>query len=270
MLVKTKTKVGEQSNVRFINGFVSLGPVTLNVFCFEMDGVLIDTGAKSILHAFKPFFEEMDVDQVMITHNHEDHTGAAAYLQKHYHLPVFMNELSIPEGKEKASYPLYRKIFWGVRDPFQAVPIANTFDSRHATWDVIATPGHKEDHLSFLNRETGQLFSGDLYVHPRTKVILRNESIPTIINSLRKMITYDFGEMFCCHAGYVQDGKKALHKKLDYLTSFQEEVIHLHDKGWNEKEIQHKMLPKKYPITYLSRGEWNSSHMIRSILTEEV
>src|SRR5690625_2150086 len=118
--------------------------------------------------------------------------------------------------------------------------------------------------------EIETLFSGDLYVHPRTKVILRNESIPTIINSLRKMITYDFGEMFCCHAGYVQDGKKALHKKLDYLTSFQEEVIHLHDKGWNEKEIQHKMLPKKYPITYLSRGEWNSSHMIRSILTEVV
>src|SRR5699024_5426555 len=148
-----------------------------------MDGVLIDTGAKSVLHVFKPFFEEMAVDRVMITHNHEDHTGAAAYLQKHYHLPDSMTELSMTDGKQKASYPGYRSLAWGVRDPFQAVPIANTFDSRCAAWDAIPTPGHKEDHLSFLNRETGQLFSGDLYVHPRTKVILRNESIPTIINS---------------------------------------------------------------------------------------
>lgn len=269
MLVKTNTQIGEKSNVRFINGSVSLGSVKLNVYCFEIDGVLIDTGAKSLLNAFKPFFQKIDVDKVMITHNHEDHTGAAAYLQKQYHLPVFMNPMSITEGKEKPSYPLYRKFFWGSRKPFQAVPIEATFNSRNATWDVIATPGHKEDHLAFLNRETGQLFSGDLYVHPRTKVILRNESIPTTIDSLRKMVTYDVGEMFCCHAGYIQYGKKALHKKLDYLTSFQEEVVQLHGKGWSEKEIQQKMFHKKYPITFLSRGEWNSSHMIHSILTEE-
>lgn len=269
MFVKTNTKTGEQSNVRFINGSVSLGPVTLNVYCFEVDGVLIDTGSASLFTAFKSFFEQVDVDKVMITHNHEDHTGAAAYLQKHYHLPILMNEMSITEGKKQANYPLYRKFFWGKREPFQATPIKDTFTSRSAIWDVITTPGHTEDHLSFLNRETGQLFSGDLYVHPRTKVILRNESIPTIILSIKKTLTYDVGEMFCCHAGYVQEGEKALRKKLDYLTSFQDEVFQLHERGLSEKEIKSKMFHKKYPITYLSRGEWNSVHMIRSILTKQ-
>lgn len=266
MFVKTKTKTGTQSNVDFINGSVSLGPVTLNVYCFEVDGLLIDTGAASLLEDFKAFFKEMDVDKVMITHNHEDHTGAAAYLQKHYHLPIFMNKMSITEGEQKANYPLYRRFFWGKREAFQATPIENTFTSRNNRWDVIATPGHKEDHLSFLNCETGQLFSGDLYVHPRTKVILRNESIPTIIESIRKVLTYDIGEMFCCHAGYTRNAKEAFNNKLDYLTSFQDEVIQLYEKGLNEKEIMHKMFHKKYPITYLSRGEWHSVHMIRSIL----
>lgn len=269
MFLNTKTKSGEQSNVRFINGSASFGPVILNVYCFETDGLIIDTGAASLLKSFKPFFEKSNVDKVMITHHHEDHTGAAAYLQQHYHLPIFMNELSITEGKNKANYPYYRRFFWGKRAPFQATPIGDTFTSRNATWDVIPTPGHTEDHVAFLNRKTGQLFSGDLYVHPKTKVVLRNESIPTIIQSIQKILTYDFGEMFCCHAGYVQNGKKALRKKLDYLISFQEKVIHFHEQGLSEREIQDKMFTKKYPITYLSRGEWHSVHMIRSILTNQ-
>lgn len=155
----------------------------------------------------------------------------------------------------------------GKRQPFQANPIQDTFESRQATWNVIATPGHTTDHLSFINKQTGQLFSGDLYVHPKTKVVLRNESIPRTIASLEKILTYDFGEMFCCHAGYVVDGRKAITNKLEFLTSFQEEVIELNKQGLNEKEIMNKMFKKKYPITYLSFGEWDSVHMIRSILT---
>lgn len=73
--------------------------------------------------------------------------------------------------------------------------------------------------------------------------------------------------MFCCHAGYVADGRKAMMKKLDFLTNFQEEVITLHEQGLNEKEIMNKVFKKKYPITYLSFGEWDSVHMVRSILS---
>ncbi len=267
MFAKTKATLGEKSGVRFINGLVSLGPVNLNVYCFETDGVLIDSGAASVLDKFKSFFAQADFDKVMLTHDHEDHTGGAAYLQKKYGVPIYINQMSVANCDKKATYPLYRKLFWGKREPFQATPLQTTFESRQATWDVIATPGHTTDHLSFLNKETGQLFSGDLYVHPKTKVVLRNESIPTTIASLEKILTYDFEEMFCCHAGYVADGRKAMMKKLDFLTNFQEEVITLHEQGLNEKEIMNKVFKKKYPITYLSFGEWDSVHMVRSILS---
>lgn len=267
MLVKTKATLGEKSGVRFVNGLVSLGPVNLNVYCFETDGLLIDSGAASVLDKFKPFFAQANFDKVMITHDHEDHTGGAAFLQKQYGVPIYINQMSVSNCDKKATYPLYRRLFWGKRQPFQANPVQDTFESRQATWDVIATPGHTTDHLSFINKQTGQLFSGDLYVHPKTKVVLRNESIPTTIASLEKILTYDFGEMFCCHAGYVVDGRKAITNKLEFLTNFQEEVIELNKQGLNEKEIMNKMFNKKYPITYLSFGEWDSVHMIRSILT---
>ncbi len=266
--MKTKSKQDEVSNVRFVNGVVQLNSVKLNVYCFETDGVLIDTGSQSLSEEFKAFFAQADVDKVVITHAHEDHTGGAQYLHTEYGFPIFMNEMAIEECAQKADYPLYRKFFWGRRRPFEALPIGETFRSRNAEWTVIPTPGHAQDHLSFLNEETGQLFTGDLYVHPRTKVILRDESIPTIISSLEKTLAYDFGEMFCCHAGYVKDGRMALQKKLAYLEELRENTFALHKKGYEVREIHARLFPKKYPITYFSFGEWNSIHIINSIVNE--
>src|SRR5690625_2617575 len=257
------------SNVHYINGIVQLGPVKLNVCAFSVDGVLIDTGSASIFPTFKPFLDAADVDQVVLTHHHEDHTGGAAYVQYERQLPIFMHHGKIASCKQRANYPLYRKLFWGVRRPFHAQPLGATFQSRTATWQVIETPGHASDHVSFINEKTGQLFSGDLYVYPKTRLILRNESIPQIIQSIETLLTYDFNEMFCCHAGYIKDGRKALQTKLDYLTELTERVYELAEKGLSEQEINRSIFPKIFPIIYFSFGEWHSKHIIRSILSEK-
>ena len=268
MILKQSATIKEQSNVNYINGIVQFSSVRLNVCAFETDGVLIDTGSASIFREFKPFLDRADVDKVVITHHHEDHTGGARYLQDTRQLPIFMNEKLIDDMKKRASYPIYRKMFWGVRKPFEAKPIGEKFESRTATWKVIETPGHAIDHVSFINEQTGQLFSGDLYVHPETKLLLRNESIPQIIDSIERLLTYDFDEMFCCHAGYVKDGRKALLKKLAYLTDLRDRVLDYFNQGFSEKEIHKMIFPNTYPIVYISFGEWHSKHIIRSILRD--
>jgi endoribonuclease LACTB2 len=268
VLLKKNFKEQMINGVQMGNGTVAFQGVKLNVHCFFVDGVLIDTGAKSLEKEFKLFFKKQDIDQVVITHFHEDHTGGAAFLEKELQLPIYMNDRMIDYCKKKSDYPLYRKLFWGRRSPFHAKAIGKTFSSRNATWDVIETPGHAIDHLAFLNRETGQLFTGDLYCQEKTKVALREESIPTIMDSLKKVLTYDFGDVFCCHAGYLKDGRAAIQSKLDYLIELQEKIIKLYEDGLSLSHISNTLFPKKYPITYFSSGEWNTLHIINSIIQD--
>jgi endoribonuclease LACTB2 len=268
MLIKKNFSQQTINGVLAGNGTVAFQGVKLNVHCFVLDGILIDTGAASLEKEFKPFFKEQDIDQVVITHFHEDHTGCADFLQKDLNLPIYMNEMKLDSCKRNPDYPLYRKVFWGKRRPFHALAIGKTFSSRNATWDVIDTPGHAIDHLAFLNRDTGQLFTGDLYCQEKTKVVLREENVPTIIDSLKRVLTYDFEEVFCCHAGFLQDGRVALQRKLDYLLDLQGKIIKLYEDGLTPIQIRQNLFPKKYPITLLSSGEWNSLHIINSILNE--
>ena len=266
MFLKSGFTVKEKSGVTMANGTVATKGVKLNVYCYTMDGVLIDTGSKTLEQELIPFFDTLDIDKVVITHYHEDHTGCASYLQKGIDVPIFMDETNIGYCEKKADYPLYRKMFWGKREPFQASPIGTNFISRNATWDVIQTPGHSNDHLSFLNRETGQLFTGDLFCGVKTKVVLKEENIPQIIQSLQRVLTYDFDEVFCSHAGYLKDGRKLLQRKLDYLLELQDNILTMYQGGKSAKEITADLFPKKYPITYFSFGEWSSKHIVDSVL----
>lgn len=268
MLVKKKASAGEKNGVSYLNGQIKFQGVSLNVHSYLTDGVLIDTGAQSLQKFFEPFIDEADIDQIMITHFHEDHSGCAAYAEKTKKLPIYLNETSIPSCKKRADYPLYRQFFWGRRKPFHAQAMPDSFSSRKALWDVIDTPGHAFDHKAFLNRETGQLFTGDLFVSEKTKVALAEESIPEIIRSLERVLTYDFEDVFCSHAGFVENGRTALQRKLDYLLSIRDEVLSLYKEGNPADEICQNLFPKKYPIVKFSRGEWDSRHIVTSILKE--
>ncbi|MGY3715774.1 MBL fold metallo-hydrolase [Sutcliffiella cohnii] len=268
MLFKKDFTQKTLNGVQMGNGTIAFQGVKLNVHSFCTDGVLIDTGARSLEKFFIPFFENLSIDQVMITHYHEDHTGCATYLQKEKKFPLYMSNEMIASCKEKADYPLYRQLFWGKRKPFHALPIANTFQSRNATWSVIETPGHAKDHLSFLNRDTGQLFTGDLYCQEKTKVVLREESIPMIIESLERVLTYEFDEVFCSHAGHLKNGRIALQRKLNYLLDLQGNILKMHKEGLSSEEIKSQLFPKKYPIMRFSQGEWDSIHIVHSVIKQ--
>lgn len=267
MLVKKSFERGEQSGVATGNGKLSFGGVKLNVYSYFLDGVLIDTGAQSLRKPFLQYFAELPIERVNITHYHEDHSGLAAALQ-HQGLPIYMNASSLAIGAKKGDYLLYRKVFWGRRHAFKAQAVTERFSSASSEWLSIPTPGHAFDHLAYLNETTGQLFTGDLYCGEKTKVMLREESMPTVIKSLQHVLTYDFAEVFCNHAGYIAGGRSALTRKLNYLQELQHTIVQKHQQGLTATEITTALFPRKYPIVKLSHGEWDALHIVTSTIKD--
>ena len=269
MLFKKSIEQGNVEDIRFVKGAVKFQSFELSVYCFETDGVMIDTASQSLYSLTKPFFETVNVDQVILTHNHEDHTGGARFFAEQQ-TPIFIHPDSVEAVNQRVNYPLYRKLFWGSRKPFSANPLSQTFTSRKASWEVIETPGHTKDHVSLLNLSTGKLFTGDLFVSPKTKVILKDESIPEIARSIEKVLTYDFQQIVCNHAGIIQDGKQALRLKHENLLAFIDEVLQLQNRGMDKQQIHAQLFPKKYPIQSFSNGEWHSMHMVTSVLNDSI
>lgn len=258
--------IKDNSGVIAAKGTTDENRGNMDVYVFLVDGVLIDTGPQTLLEDFIPFFKKGDFDQVVITHHHEDHTGGAKWIQDHFKVPIYIHEDAVDLCVTAADYPLYRQIVWGQREGFTAKPLEKKFKSRASQWEAIYTPDHAFDHMVLLNHSTGTLFSGDLFVTPRPKVMLSFESVPVIMESIRKVLAYDFEEMYCSHAGYVRNGKDMLKRKHDYMEKMSVEILELYDKGWSVEEIQSKLMPPKYPIIGLSDGEWDTLHFITSVL----
>ncbi|WP_010530164.1 MBL fold metallo-hydrolase [Lentibacillus jeotgali] len=259
----------DRDNVTCIKGtIIKDGYKGRPVYVFLADGMLIDTGAKHLEEDLIPYYENHSIDFVALTHSHEDHTGTASWLQENQNLPIYIHPKGIGTCRENCPYPKYRQHAWGVRKPFEARAMNRILHSRHHEWKVIDTPGHAHDHVSLLNEKTGRLFSGDLFVSPKTKVIMDSESIPVTMESIRKILAYDFESMFCCHAGYIPNGQEMLKQKLDYLENVSEDAKQLYHEGFSVAEINQKLFPKKYPITEISGGEWDSVHIVSSILSD--
>ncbi len=236
-------------------------------YFYYVDGMLIDTGPPKALEAVKPLYEQLEIDFVCLTHSHEDHCGTAPYLANRCGIPVYAHENAIEICEKPAQYPLYRQYIWGLRDEgFPVKPLKKTFQSRSYTWEVIETPGHAYDQVAFYNREKGWLFSGDIYVTPKTRLILSWEHIRDTMESLKRVLAYDFEHMFCGHAGYVKDGKRALQMKLDDLEEKKEEILDLYYKGWTVDEITKKVFPKHYPLIDLSEQEWHSKYIVETMI----
>ncbi|GLC86939.1 MBL fold metallo-hydrolase [Lysinibacillus piscis] len=263
---QTSIVVEQHDGVQCGHGKVAVRGIGMSVYSFYTDGLLIDTGSYSLAKEFHSFFQGLSIEQVALTHVHEDHAGNAAWLQQQYHIPVYVTNEMVDVCAKDGDYPFYRQALWGERPAFQAQPLANTLSTANATWDVIATPGHTTDHVAFYNRQTGAMFTGDLYIQTKTKVLLDEENIVHTLASLKKLLAYDFEAIYCCHAGFLADGRQRIQDKIAYLEETEGKIKQLFAQGYMVDEITKIIVPQDYPITQASNGQWSSKHLITAFI----
>lgn len=112
-----------------------------------------------------------DIEQILITHADIDHAGGAAALQAASAATVYASEAAkkhLCAGSSPAHLP--RPVQW-LSDQFFKYPALPSEAIAHVAdgdmlpvlggLEVLATPGHTLDHLSFYSPSTGVLFTGD-------------------------------------------------------------------------------------------------------------
>lgn len=258
-------KYSDYQGINIGQGACSLLGSRIKVFYYIVDGLLIDTGPASLIKESSIFFKNNRIEQVALTHVHEDHTGMAGWLQKKMGVPIYLHKDVIPYALQEGSYPLYRRIMWGKRPAFQPEVVPDQLSTDKHMFTVIDAPGHTAAHNIYHEKEQGWLFTGDLYLGTRQIVAFYEEDMSQTIASIKMILKLDFDTIFCVHSGVWQDGKKMFQQKLDYLQDLQDKVNNLQRQGFNSKQIDARLFPARLPIKYVSSGQWSSYNIIRTL-----
>jgi glyoxylase-like metal-dependent hydrolase (beta-lactamase superfamily II) len=240
-------------------------PFRLGICLYLADGFLVDAGSGLILKKVKKFLSGKKVNCVGITHVHEDHTGAAAWIKDEFNVPVYIHEASIEEAISDSSVPLYRKLTWGNRKGFAADPMPEYIETEKYRFDVIDAPGHHPHHVVFHEKNKGWLFTGDLYVSRKQAVAFKDENISQAITSFERIVKLDFDTVFCGHSGVQKNGKSRIIEKLNNYIELRERVRALEKKGMSREEIDRELFPGKNLWSIVSGGEWSSLNMVKTV-----
>lgn len=127
----------------------------------------------------------LELSAVLITHHHHDHIDGLPVLWSHYQMPVYG-----PAGIKNVSNP---------------VKEGETLQLLNTHIQVLATPGHTLDHLSYLAADA--LFCGDtLFAGGCGRIF---EGSPAQMHaSLQKLATYPDSTLVCCTHEYTLSNLK--------------------------------------------------------------
>jgi glyoxylase-like metal-dependent hydrolase (beta-lactamase superfamily II) len=233
---------------------------------FVVDGLMIDTGPPNAREEIERVLEQVRIDQVVITHHHEDHCGNAAFVAERRGIQPMAHALALPELAAPPVIPAYRRVTWGTPEPCGAIALPAEVHTPSHRFEVIHTPGHSHDHIALYEPEQHWLFTGDLYVTSRPKVLGRSEVVGALIDSLRRLMCLPDCAHFCSHAGIHRSHQSRIGAKLDYLLWLQERVLIEHEEGRTVREITRHLKLGNRTWQLVSRGQYSGENLVRALL----
>lgn len=250
-------------------GSALFGKPKVSVYSFLVDRLLIDTGHPKIGKEFAQALKNEPIDQVILTHHHEDHSGNVEELKKVKGIPVFASPLCCQLIRNPKRIEPARIMSWGQpkKATAQTLDLIEDIVTTNYKFKILETPGHAIDQISLYEADKGWLFSGDIFVHHYIKAFMRDEDMLEQINSIKKLLQLDFDVLFCNHQPVLKNGKAKLASKLDFLENFYGSVKAEYAKGKSPKQIMKSLQLKEQRILkLLSLGQLSQLNMITSAI----
>jgi glyoxylase-like metal-dependent hydrolase (beta-lactamase superfamily II) len=261
------TSTFEQDGVEGLRvGRFNLG-ISSTCIVYRIGKSVIDTAPPNQWARVRRFLQEHSIQQVMITHHHEDHSGNGARLQREMDAGVYLPASGV--DLMRRGFPLrpYQHVIWGAPERFVPQPVPSEIElENQLTLRSLATPGHSPDMTCYLEPHRSWLFTGDLYIASKPRFMRVDENVDDEIESLRRVLDMEFGTLFCAHRGIVADGPEAIRAKLDYLVSLRERVRELRREGRSISEITRLLLGREKLMSFITLFHFSKRNLVRACL----
>lgn len=234
--------------------------VSLDVSAYIFRGIMVDTGFPRVRQELAEAVRSLDVQCAIVTHWHEDHAGNVPMLAES-RVPMLLRADTEAILRACPDIQLYRRAVWG--RPEALTTSISAFEP--GAIDRIHTPGHSTDHQVVWDRESGTLFSGDLWLGIRARIFHASEDPYQIVESLRAIRALSPARMFDAHRGPVERPIAAIDAKISWLSDTIGTIERRVAEGWNDARIVKQILDGEEIAALLSRGEYARRNLVRAI-----
>jgi len=247
-------------------GYAPFGKPKLLVYLYFIDGLLIDAGQRKMSKEILATTSKLPIEQMFITHHHEDHTGNIGAIQAQHGCQVSAPPLTCQLMNDPPALSLAQKLVYGTRPPFFNLhPVEERLETQNHSFELIPIPGHAVDMVALYERSKGWLFSADLYINHFIGYFLKGEQMGQQIESIRKILELDFEFLLCSHNPQLKNGKGKLKKKKYFLEDFYYKVESHYEKGKSAKIIFDELnLKEDNLLKFISGGMLSKLNMVEA------
>jgi glyoxylase-like metal-dependent hydrolase (beta-lactamase superfamily II) len=134
-----------------------------------VDGLtLVDAGLALMERGVRKAIAQLDageLQRILLTHGHPDHTGAITSLRKTRPVPVFAHEAELPYLEGREPYPRRKKAAASVTPGLVEALPAGTAGQLEVIGGLVPylAPGHSPGHTVYHHEQDDVLLAGDLF-----------------------------------------------------------------------------------------------------------
>ena len=207
------------------------------------DGVAVDPGSPKMRKSLERHLSRLKpkITKVIATHAHEEHIGNLNWLSRLTGAPLFVSEMTAQFLRPFKKLPWVRATIIGqppnLEEPYQC--LGATVDTLTRQLEVIATPGHCDDHIILYDPKeklllAGDAFMGSYFATPNPDVDSRKWllSLERLMELDVEILVEGHGHIHTLRSdipdfpGVVirEDPRIAISQKLDYMRWLREQI----------------------------------------------